>query len=105
VIPVQDELEGESFDLVVNATSLGLAPDDPVPLELNVLARVGAAMDLVYGPTTTPFLRMAEDLGIRGVDGGEMLVQQGAASFERWWGRSAPVEAMRSALEKARSGR
>lgn len=94
-----EELEDEAFDLVVNATSLGLSPDDPVPMDLSVLGRAGAAMDLVYGAEPTPFLRSAERLGIRGVDGGAMLVHQGAASFERWWGTSAPVDAMKAALE------
>jgi shikimate dehydrogenase len=41
-------------------------------------------------------------VGVRAVDGAEMLVQQGAVSFERWWGRPAPVDAMRAALAAAR---
>lgn len=105
VVPLVDELEGEDFDLVVNATSLGLSPEDPVPLDLAMLSRVGAAMDLVYGGEPTAFVRAAESLGVRAVDGGSMLVHQGAASFERWWGRPAPVDAMREALEEARGPR
>ena len=60
-------------------------------------------MDLVYGPSQTPFARAAEKLGIRAVDGGEMLVQQGAVAFECWWGQPGPVDAMRRALEAARA--
>lgn len=86
------------FDLVVNATSLGLSNEDPLPIDLERLSRAGAVMDLVYGPKPTPFLRAAEALGIRATDGKEMLVQQAAAAFELWWDRSAPVEAMRAAL-------
>ncbi len=93
------ELEGEDFDLVVNATRVGLEPEDPSPIDFQVLNRAGAAMDLVYGEKPTPFVRAAEALGIRATDGLEMLVQQGAASFERWWGEDAPVEAMRRAIE------
>jgi len=52
----------------------------------------------VYGKEPTPFVRAAEAAGIRATDGFEMLVQQGAASFERWWGEAASVEAMRSAV-------
>lgn len=89
------------FDLVVNATSLGLGPDDPLPLDLGRLARAGAVMDLVYGAEPTPFLRAAEALGIRATDGREMLVQQAAAAFELWWELPAPVEAMRAALPAA----
>ena len=62
---------------------------------------VGAAMDLVYGRHVTPFVRAAEAMDIRATDGAEMLVRQGAASFERWWGIPAPVEAMRAAMEKS----
>ncbi len=93
------------FDLVVNATRLGLAPDDKLPLDLGRLARAGAVMDLVYGSVATPFVESAERLGIRAVDGGEMLVQQGAVAFEKWWGDPGPVDAMRSALARARTGR
>lgn len=99
-----DEVSGQSFDLVVNATRLGLSADDPLPLDFEILERAGAAMDLVYGTGATPFVRAAESFGIRATDGGEMLVQQGAASFERWWERPAPVEAMRAALNRTRGG-
>jgi shikimate dehydrogenase len=93
-----EALSGQEFDLVVNATSVGLDPSAASPIALDVPVRVGAAMDLVYGKEPTPLVRGAEALGIRATDGAEMLVQQGAASFERWWGRAAPVEAMRAAL-------
>lgn len=98
VVPVLRELEGQDFDLVVNATSLGLHPGDPPPIDLAILQRAGAAMDLVYGQHTTAFVASAEEMGVRAVDGLEMLVQQGAVAFERWWGREAPVETMRNAV-------
>ena len=99
VVPVMHQLEGEDFDLVVNATRLGLEPNDASPVDFTMLNRAGAAMDLVYGREVTPFVRAAEAAGIRATDGLEMLVQQGAASFECWWGQSAPVEAMRSVVQ------
>lgn len=98
VVPILRGLEGEDFDLVVNATSLGMRDGDPSPIDFHMLNRAGAAMDLVYGHHTTSFVQAAEKAGIRATDGLEMLVQQGAASFERWWGREAPVEAMRAML-------
>ena len=103
VVPVMEELRGERFDLVVNATRLGLSADDKAPLDFELLSRVGAAMDLVYGSGSTPFVRAAEALGIRAIDGAEMLVRQGAASFERWWARPAPLGTMREALERSRT--
>jgi shikimate dehydrogenase len=96
-----EELRDQRFDLVVNATSLGLSPGDPVPFDFDIPARVGAAMDLVYGPRPTPFLEAAAAYGIRATDGGDMLVQQGAVAFSRWWGREAPLEAMSRALAEA----
>lgn len=98
VVPVIQGLDGEGFDLVVNTTRLGLEPDDPAPMDLSRLSRAGAAMDLVYGREKTSFVQCAERLGIRSTDGMEMLVQQASSSFERWWGRPAPIEAMRAAV-------
>ncbi len=97
-------IDGGDFDLVINATRLGLGPDEPLPLDLERLSRAGAVMDLVYGKEPTPFLKAADALGIRGADGGEMLVQQGGVAFERWWGEPGPVEAMREALNALRRG-
>ena len=97
-----EELNGGQFDLVVNATRLGLEPGDPLPLELSRLERVGGVLDLVYGDGETPFVKAARAFGVPSTDGAEMLVQQGAVSFERWWGKEAPLEAMRAALEARR---
>ncbi|HIF56132.1 MAG: shikimate dehydrogenase [bacterium] len=101
VIPVLEEIEGEDFDLVINATCLGLEENDVSPVDLECLGCVGAAMDLVYGRHVTSFVRAAEAMDIRATDGAEMLVRQGAASFERWWGIPAPVEVMQAAMEKS----
>lgn len=96
-----DHLAGERFDLVVNATSLGLRDADPEPLDFTRLGHVGAAFDLVYRAGGTAWSTSAAALGIRAIDGLEMLLQQGAAAFLRWWGRPAPFEVMREALSSA----
>ena len=98
------DVDDGDFDLVVNTTRLGLDSEDKLPLDLERLSRAGAVVDLVYGSGTTPFVAASRRLGIPAVDGGEMLVHQGAVSFERWWGDVAPIDAMRLALEAARSG-
>lgn len=88
-----------SFDLVVNATTLGLQPEtDPLPLDLGTV-RVRAAFDLVYGGSEgTPWTRHARELGVPARDGLEMLVRQAALSVERWDPDvQAPVDAMRRA--------
>ena len=92
------DVKGMAFGLVVNATRLGLAPEDPSPFDLDLLGDVDAAMDLVYAREPTAFVREAEARDVPASDGREMLVQQGAVAFERWWGKEAPVEVMREAL-------
>lgn len=98
------DVQDQDFDLVVNATRLGLVPGDPLPLDLDRLDRVGGVMDLVYGPDETRFVHAAESYGVRATDGGEMLVHQAAVAFERWWSREAPLDAMKAALEAQRVG-
>jgi shikimate dehydrogenase len=93
------DLAGRAFDLVVNTTRLGLEPDDELPLELDLLDRVGAVVDLVYRGGATPFVGRARERGIRAADGTEMLLHQGAVAFERWWGRSPSLEVMRTAFQ------
>ena len=56
-----------------------------------------AVMDIVYNPIETTLAREAKAVGAKVVSGLEMLVFQGAASFEIWTGKSAPVEVMRHA--------
>jgi shikimate dehydrogenase len=98
VRPDAAELEGEPFDLVVNATSLGIRPADPLPLSPEGGPRVAVALDLVYSPGETRWVREMRERGVPAADGREMLLRQGAAAFRRWWGRDAPLEAMRAAL-------
>lgn len=83
--------------LVVNATPLGRLGE--MPLEPGDLPRQGAVLDLVYLAGGTPLLRAAAGAGLRTVDGWAVLAWQGAAAFEAWTGRPAPVAAMREALE------
>jgi shikimate dehydrogenase len=78
-------------DLLVNATPVA----DRFPA---VTLHPGLTVfDLVYRPRVTPLLAAARDLGCRTVEGVEMLVEQGALSFEIWTGRRPPVEVMREA--------
>lgn len=100
VMPAADlaALRGERFDFAVNATSLGLREGDPLPLPAEPQFDVAAALDLVYAPSRTPWVRALLDRGVPADDGLEMLLQQGAAAFERWWGIAPPIHAMRAAL-------
>jgi len=79
-----DALAGERFDVVVNATSAGLAGESP-SLPARILDRESVAYDMVYG-RDTPFLAQARAVGARAVDGLGMLVEQAAESFFVWRG-------------------
>ena len=90
-----EELEGRSFDLVVNATSASLAGEMP-NLPPGVFAAGALGYDMVYG-RSTPFLEFAVAQGAQGADGLGMLVEQAAESFRIWRGVSpdtAPVIAL-----------
>jgi shikimate dehydrogenase len=94
----EEQIASERFDVVINATALGLREGDPVPLELERGQPVGAVLDLVYTDRQTAWVRKARALGIPAADGIEMLLRQGAAAFERWWDRPAPLDVMRRSL-------
>jgi len=85
-------------DLIVNATPLGMNPNDPTPIPARLLAPHHMVFDAVYGPSKTSLIRAADEAGARGVNGLSMLVHQGALSFSIWFEREAPIDAMRRAL-------
>lgn len=85
-------------DLLINATSVGMAPDSDETLVPTKLLKPNlAVMDIVYNPIETKLARDAKAAGANVVSGVEMLIYQGAASFEIWTGCQAPVEVMRKA--------
>jgi shikimate dehydrogenase len=86
-----------SADVLLNATPLGRR--DEMPIRPAALPRDGAVIDLVYVTGGTPLVRKARSVGLRTADGWEVLLQQGAISFEKWTGRPAPVDAMRDTLQ------
>jgi shikimate dehydrogenase len=92
---------GEPADIVVNCTSVGLhdpeATFKALPLHADELGAGRLVVDMVYRAGGTPLLEAARTRGAGVVDGLEILVAQGAASFERWTGMDAPREAMRAA--------
>jgi shikimate dehydrogenase len=89
-------------DLAINATSIGLAASDPLPVEAKQfsLRQSRAVYDMVYRPAETPLLRAAKAVGCRTANGLGMLLYQGAKALEIWSGKPAPVEVMRRALEE-----
>jgi len=91
-------------DVLVNCTAVGLEdPSDTfkaLPLRPDDLDGYPTVVDLVYRAGGTPLVREAARRGARTVDGLEVLVRQGALSFEAWTGRAAPLVAMREAARR-----
>jgi shikimate dehydrogenase len=94
-------------DLLVNCTSVGLedggAGLKDLALDADAVGTYACVVDLVYRPGGTALLTEARRQGCVVVDGIEVLVRQGARSFEAWTGRPAPVEVMRRAARVNRS--
>ena len=89
-----EAMAGRRFDVIVNATSVGMeggpAPEEsPVPEDVVLDADV-VVMDTVYRPRRTVLLDRATRAGARTVDGVAMFVRQAQAQFAAWTGRSAP---------------
>lgn len=105
VIPWTDEAVGVEMagtDLLVNATSLGMKSGDAKLLPAEAMAAHHLCFDMVYrADGETPLLADAKQAGARVVDGLTLLLHQGAISFEHWFGRPAPLEAMRAGLRDA----
>jgi shikimate dehydrogenase len=103
----EGELPAAEFELLVNCTSVGMksaAGDSPAESDLDALWLAPDAVhagqvvvDLVYGANETELARTARERGASVVDGLEVLVRQGAASFRIWTGVDPPLDVMRGA--------
>ena len=96
------EALGQKVDLVINTTSVGMAPKDgdcPWPENVPMPGKT-TYYDLVYNPKETVFLTRARAAGAVAVGGLGMLIHQGALSFNFWTGQQAPIDVMRQACER-----
>ena len=87
--------------LLVNTTPIGMG-DDMMPCDPARVAPDAAVMDLVYRRGETALVRAARAAGRVAADGREMLLQQGALAFERWFGIPPDLDVMRAALDGVR---
>ena len=90
------------MDLLLNATPIGLKPGDPSPVDEKQfpLRQARAVYDMIYKPAETKLLALAKVAGCKTSNGLGMLLHQGAAAFEIWTGKPAPIDVMRRALEQ-----
>jgi len=82
--------------IVVNCTPLGMKGES---LPEDVLAAASGLFDMAYGSTVTPAILAARQIGLKVVEGIDLLVFQAARSFEIWTGLVPPLEAMRKAAK------
>lgn len=92
-------------DFMINATSLGLKPGDPLPFDEKQfsLKQTRAVYDMIYRPAETPLLAAAKKSGCKTANGLGMLLHQGAKAFEIWTGKAAPLEVMRKIISSPAS--
>jgi 3-dehydroquinate dehydratase/shikimate dehydrogenase len=90
----KEALAKTSFDVIVNATPVGMAGIKAAPLLEAKDLNTRLVFDLVYNPLETPLIRMARQASIPIITGVEMFVQQGARQFEIFTGKPAPEEEM-----------
>ena len=94
------QLAGQTFDVVINATSTGLS-DTPLPLPPHLFAPHAVAYDMVYG-RDTHFMQQARTAGCRVADGLGMLVEQAAEAFFLWRGMRPQTGPVLAALSDRR---
>lgn len=97
--------ELKDADLLINATSVGMRPnEDETPVDQDLLRPELTVFDLVYDPLETRLLKEAKSVGAKTIEGLTMLIYQGAASFEIWTSKKAPIDVMmRAARGKIKS--
>lgn len=89
----------EEADIVVNASSMSPGSDSDLALRQDWFHPNQFVLDIVYKPVETRLLKVARTAGATTIGGLNMLVHQGACSFELWTSRKAPIDAMRNAIQ------
>jgi shikimate dehydrogenase len=87
----------KTAELIVNATTVGMN-SEPSLLDYQNINKHGIVYDIVYRPIHTALIDNAKQAGAEVIHGYEMLLHQGAKSFEIWTGMSAPIDGMKKAL-------
>ncbi len=88
-------------DLLVNTTTLGMAGQGALEIDLAPLKKAAVVTDIVYVPLATPLIEAARRRGLRTVEGLGMLLHQAAPGFERWFGARPTVTPELRALVEA----
>lgn len=99
-----DQREKVQADLLVNATSLGMSPRNPLPASARVVRHARGVIDLVVRPRGTRWTALARSYGVQAEEGTIMLISQGMESFHLWFGKRPPFRVMQKALYESANG-
>ena len=96
----RNDLKKLQFDVIINATPVGMGSAKVSPLKEDEL-KAKYLFEMVYSPAETRLTKMARAKGMEVIPGVEMFVHQGARQFEIWTGKPAPAEEMKSVVLNA----
>lgn len=99
---VNESADPADFDLIVNCTSLGLKPGDPLPFDPARVQAGAAVVDIIMSREPTPLLRECRSRGLKAEAGFEMLVQQ-VPEYLRFFGFDAITQSLQSNLDEVRA--
>jgi shikimate dehydrogenase len=102
---VEDPADAADYDLLVNATPVGMAAEPGLPCDPALLGSDTLVVDLIYHPPVTELLTAAKAVGAVAVNGLGMLIHQAAHQFRLWTGEDPPLEVMSAAALGAISRR
>jgi shikimate dehydrogenase len=81
-----------NFDMIINATSIGLKENDNIKLNFSSISENKFFYDVIYNPSETNFLKMGKKLGNKTLNGKLMFIYQGLAAFNIWHGLKPDVD-------------
>ena len=84
--------EFSNFDMIINATSLGLKKEDSLNLDFSSISRNKFFYDVIYNPSETNFLKMGRELGNKTLNGKLMFIYQAVSAFNIWHGQTPKID-------------
>jgi shikimate dehydrogenase len=84
--------EISNFDMIINATSLGLKKEDSLNLDFSSISRNKFFYDVIYNPSETNFLKMGRELGNKTLNGKLMFIYQALSAFNIWHGQTPKID-------------
>ena len=84
--------EISNFDMIINATSLGLKKEDSLNLDFSSITRNKFFYDVIYNPSETNFLKIGRELGNKTLNGKLMFIFQALSAFNIWHGQTPKID-------------